>query len=164
MKTNLTNRIGILMLMFFFTTGLFFAQDANPKTYIEVGCIKAQNPGSPDLEAFLMNEAMAYNKAAMDKGMLLDFLVFKMMYPNGEDCKCDYRMVSVYNNMAQMDMLAEPGAGMAIAEAAFGDKAMQAWETWMGLVSYKGSEIFEMTMGSSDAPVYAPMTHVNFIF
>lgn len=165
MKTTNTNRtVSVLfMLLFVLSLGTMQAQETAEKTYVEVGCLKAKVPGNPELEAFLMDEAMAYNKVAMEKGMILDFLVFRMMYPNGDDCKCDYRMVSVYNGMAQMDMFTPADTGMKLATEAFGDGAQAAWEKWMSLVNYKGSEIFELTMSASEGPVYSPMTHVNFM-
>ena len=165
MRTTITNRIGsiLFLAMFLLSVGQTNAQEAAQKVYVDVGCIKVKNPGNPENDAFLMNDAMAYNKVAMQKGMIMDFLLFRMMYPNGDDCKCDYRMVTVHGDMAQLDMFAAPDSGMKIAGEAFGDQAMAKWEKWLSLYNFKGSELFELTMSASDGPVYSPMTHVNFM-
>ena len=165
MKTSITNRMSsvLLLILFLFSTAFLNAQDAPDKVYVEVGCIKVKNPGNPENESFLMNDAMAYNKVMMEKGMIVDFLVFRMMFPNGDDCKCDYRIVSVYNGMAQMDLSTAPDTGMMVAGEAFGDQAQAKWQKWLSLYNFKGSELFELTVSASDGPVYSPMTHVNFV-
>jgi hypothetical protein len=130
------------------------------KVYAEVGCVKAK---SPELEGFLKERAMSYAKVAQKKGMLLDFVVLKSVFPNGEDCKCDYRIVSVYNDMAQLDMFMKPDAGREIATAAFGDQAQAVYQKWQSLGADKGSELYELKMAALPGPSGSAMTMANFL-
>ena len=127
MKSN--NLLKSLCLVFM---GLIFtystsalAQDQMPeKIFVDVGCIKAK---SPDLLEFMVEKGTAFNKEAQAQGMLLDWILLEVIYPNGEDCECDYRSVTVFTDMEQLDMLTDPATGFSIANKVFGDQAQATW-------------------------------------
>ncbi|MBT8262031.1 MAG: L-rhamnose mutarotase [Bacteroidia bacterium] len=152
----------IVSLLLFFSPGSIVSQDAPEKMYVEIGCLKSK---SDNLEAFIKDKGMAFNREAQAKGMLLDFIVLKVIYPNGEDCKCDYRMVSVYNDMKQLDMFMKPNIGYEIATKAFGgqEQAQAAWEEWQGVGVDKGSELFELEMSAMPGPSGSDMSIANFV-
>lgn len=162
MKTNVKSSVAgvFLAVVFLFSFGVTNAQERPEKVYIEVGCIKEKGP---ELESFILNEGMAFNKVSRDKGQILDFIVLKVLYPNGDDCRCDYRVVSVYSDLAQLDELVKPNAGFEIANEAFGDKAQEVYNKWKSIGIDRGSEIFELKMEAIDGPSYSPMSMVNFI-
>lgn len=162
MKTiNLLRSVSLAFLLLLFLAPFeMSAQDAPEKIYVELSCIKSKSEG---LEDFIKKEGIAFNKEAQKRGMLLDFVVLKVLYPNGEDCKCDYRLVTVYNDMKQLDMFMAPNIGYEIATKAFGDKAQAVWEKWQSLGSDKGSEIFELKIAAQPGPSNAAMSIANFI-
>jgi hypothetical protein len=159
---NVLNTIGRVFLALTFCFSFTAkGQDMSPeKVYVEIGCIKSK---SPDLESFMKDKGMAFNKEAQARGMIMDFIVLKVLFPNGEDCKCDYRVVSVFTDLKQMDMLTAPNAGYEIATKAFGDQAQAVYEEWKTLGSDKGSEIFELEMSAIPGPSGSDMSIANFV-
>ncbi len=159
--TNFLGRFALFCtLLLFLLPSTGAGQETSDRVYVEVGCLKAK---SPELGAFMMNEGMQFNKEAQAMGMLEDFIVLKVMYPNGEDCKCDYRVVTVFTDMKQLDMLTASDTGPKVATKAFGDKAMEVYERMQSLTTNKGSEIFELSMSAVPGPANAAISMVNFL-
>jgi hypothetical protein len=160
MKTiKLTKFIYLFCLTFIFQT-LSFAQEAPENVYVEIGCFKSK---SEKLGPWMKENGLKFNKAAQQAGAVLDWVLVETMFPNGEECKCDYRMVTVFTEMKQLDMLLDPDFGPKMAEKAFGENAQNMYQEFQGMASFVGSQIYELKSGALDGASYANMSMINFI-
>ena len=147
-----------MLFMTMFVVNLNAQEESMPENvYIDVSCIKAK---SEALLPFMMEKGMAFNKEAQARGILLDWILLEMVYPNGADCKCDFRAVTVFTDMAQLDELTKSETGFAIATAVFGDKAQATYEEWLSLHTDNGSQVYEFKVGA--LPTNANMSSVRY--
>jgi hypothetical protein len=155
---NVFKALGFIVFTILFVfTAIAQEQTAPENVYIDVSCIKAK---SPALLSFMMEKGMAFNKEAQARGILLDWILLEMIYPNGADCKCDFRAVTVFTDMAQLDELTKSETGFAIATAVFGDKAQATYEEWLSLHTDNGSQVYEFKTGV--LPTNSNMSSVRF--
>jgi len=161
MKTiNVYKALGFILFMALFVVNVNAQEETMPENiYVDVSCIKAK---SGAIVPFMMEKGLAFNKEAQKRGVLLDWILLEVVYPNGADCKCDYRGVSVFTDMAQLDELTKTETGFAIATAAFGDKAQATYEEWLSLHTYNGSQVYELKLFALPGPSGANMSSVRF--
>lgn len=135
-----------MLFMTLFVVNATAQEQTTPENvYIDVSCIKAK---SPALHSFMMEKGVAFNEEAQARGIILNWVLLQALYPNGEDCACDYRSVTVFTDMAQLDQLTMSETGLSIATAVFGDKAQATYEEWLSLAADKGSQVYEFKVGA----------------
>lgn len=160
MRTIKFTKLIYLFCLTFIIQTLSFAQEAPENVYVEIGCFKSK---SENIGPWMKENGMKFNKAAQEAGAVLDWVLVETMYPNGEECKCDFRMVTVFTDMKQLDMMLDPDFGPKMAGKAFGEKAQDMYQEFQGMASFVGSQIYELKSGALDGPSYAAMSMINFI-
>lgn len=158
MKTTVITKLSLTAIAMVFLCGCLWAQ-APEKVYVEVGCIKAK---SDALLPFMMEKGTAFNKQAQKMGLIDNWVLMQVMYPNGEDCECDFRSITAFSSMKQLDDLTKGDTGMQIAGAAFGEQAQAVYEEWVTLAAEKGSAIYEMKVSGLDQRVNVPLSSMRF--
>ncbi|NNM21981.1 MAG: hypothetical protein HKO54_00390 [Flavobacteriaceae bacterium] len=157
--TNVFRVLSVLLLSVFLSSA--FAQERPENIYIEMACFKVKDGG--DLLTFMKEKGTAFNKKAQAKGAILDWILLESLYPNGGEAKCDYRTVTVFTDMSQLDMMTAPDFGPKTAGEAFGDQAMATWEEFQSLAKFKGSQVYELKASAIDGPTYSPISSARFM-
>ncbi|WP_223033914.1 hypothetical protein [Hanstruepera marina] len=160
MKTIKKAKLIYLLFFTFIFQAPSFGQEAPENVYVEIGCIKSK---SNELGSWLKENGIKFNKAAQEAGAVLDWVLVETMYPNGEECKCDYRMVTVFTDMKQLDMMIAPDFGPRTAGKAFGDKALEMYNTFQSMADFVGSQIYILRSSALQGPSYSAMSMINFI-
>lgn len=110
-----------LFSMVFFTPDMH-SQDA-PNIFFEMECIKKK---SDDFIPIMKEEGMKFNHALMKEGVILDWILMEVVYPNGRDCDCDYYMVTVLDGMKNLDHLWSQEKMGGIVKKVMGNRSMDA--------------------------------------
>ena len=120
------SKILVSFLCALFSTIFFIpsiiAQD-NPNIFFEMECIKKK---SDDLIPIMKEEGLKINHALMKEGVILDWILMEVIYPNGKDCDCDYYMITVFRDMKNLDYLWSHQKMGAMVKKVMGDRSMDA--------------------------------------
>lgn len=152
-----------LLAFFFFSAivSMTYAQEQPENVYVEVACYKAK--AGADLLPFMKEKGMAFNQKAQAKGALMDWVLLETLYPNGEESDCDYRGVTVFTDMKQLDMMVAPDFGPTTAGEAFGEEAMAVWEEFQKMAHFKGSQVYELKMSALPGPSGAMISSMRMM-
>lgn len=121
--------------------GMLHAQDA-PTIFFEMECIKTK---SDDFIPIMKEEGMKFNKTLIEEGVILDWVLMQVIYPNGRDCDCDYYMVTVMDNMKHLDYLWSREKMGGIIKKVMGDRNMDAlMNRFEAAAEPRGSMVYQM--------------------
>ncbi len=139
------NKILVAFLCALFSTVFLLpdsiAQDA-PNIFFEMECIKKK---SDDLIPLMKEEGMKFNHALMKEGVILDWILMEVVYPNGRDCDCDYYMVTVLDGMKNLDYLWSHEKMGGVVKKVMGDRSMDAlMDRFNNAAEARGSMLYSL--------------------
>lgn len=149
------------VVLFSFLVTVTYSQEQPDNIFVEVACFKVKD--GADLLPFMKEKGMAFNQKAQAKGALMDWVLLETLYPNGEECECDYRGVTVFTDMKQLDMMVAPDFGPTTAGEAFGDMAMANWQEFQKMAHFKGAQVYELKMSALPGPSGAMISSMRIM-
>ncbi len=162
--SKLTALCCLVVALFFSTPFAGHAQqDAEQGPLFMVSCLKAK---SMQAEAMLEDVAKPFHEALIKQKKIADWMVYRVAFPNGEDCECDYREVTVVASIEQMNAYLSDEEMMAVGKEVFPDRNMEElMGDMMATFSWGGSEVYgliDQLLPPNDGPP-SKLISVNFM-
>jgi hypothetical protein len=154
---------GIIALLFpFIFTQQLAAQDNASPAYISIGCYKSKNQ---DFDALAKEIWSPFMTHLQKTGKIMDWMMYRVVSPNGEDCDCDYREVIVHPDIASLNMFLLDEGMMEAAAAAFpGADLVAMGKRAEAAMAFQGSQTFVMVDGLTEGkPDNMDLLVVNYM-
>ncbi len=159
-KVNFFSR-AFLLLSFIVFSYASRAQESVPEIYFEIDCIKVK---SDDFMPVMKELGNAYNKQLIKEKTIYDWFLIRVEYPSGSDCECDYRAITVFDNMADLDVLRSRKSSMATASIAFKDQSMDhIFDRVDDAAEFVSSTIYRLRDEIVPGPQRTQLAFVNFM-
>ena len=138
-----------------------YAQDAKKNVYLEIACFKSNAPGASKL---FTEFAKPFHEELIRQGVLVGWAFYKVDFPNGSDCNCEFREVRAFTDIKSMDILSSDAFTMEVAQKVFPDQNLEELMVmFREKVEFKNSQIYALEDELVPGPSKSHMLVVNFM-
>jgi hypothetical protein len=138
------------------------AEAQQESTYAVVTCLKSMDKNA---EGLLKDMALPYHKAAIKEKKELSWQYYEVEFPNGEDCNCDYMMVSIINTLQDLEFFIHPGPKVNMAKIAFPGKNPEVLiNQWNKTFQNRGVQVYmlvDRVFQDNTPPSYISVNYMN---
>lgn len=101
-KTAFLKMFFSTMLLIFSLTSLSAQDNSSEDLYFEIACFKAKDA---DAVNYFNYWGKAIHEEMIRQKILIDWKLFRVDYPNGSDCDCNYRAVRIFRGIQSLDKI-----------------------------------------------------------
>ena len=167
MKTFLLNLSKNITLLVFVVIqigiGSAIAQnDEMPKDlYYEIACFKAKNPNAVN---YFKTTAHAIHKEMEKQKIIENWSFFKVDFPNGNACECDFRAIRMFRGMEALEKLKDPAVREQIIKNIWPNKTKDdISQEFASNFDFQYSQVFNMIDALIPEATSSKLVVVNFM-
>jgi len=160
---SFTNRFTLITALFFlFGFTQLGAQDNVPDDlYFEVACFKSKKAGS--LEYF-KTYGKKIHEEMIRQGIINEWKVFTVDFPNGADCDCSMRAVRIFNGIESLDKLKNREVREQIIKNVWPNMTLDDIRAkFSEVILFKNAQVYKLIDAVIPGPTDSDLSVVNFM-
>ena len=136
-------------------------QEMPEDLYYEIACFKFKKAGAMD---FFISKGKKINQEMINRGIIDSWSFYRVDFPNGSDCECNYRAVRVFRGIATLDKLKDRSIRDNIIRNIWPNKTSKDISSEFNeLIDFRYSHIFNMRDALVPKPTHSAIMVVNFM-
>ena len=166
MKTTLLNTIRkmtFIVIAIFLLSNQILAQDSSmpEDLYFEIACFKAKKPGAIN---YFKTTGNAINQEMIRTGVIENWSFFKVDFPNGSACECDFRAIRTFRGIEALEKLKDNSIREQIIKTIWPHKSRaDISREFNELIDFRYSHVYNMVDALVPKATTSKMMVVNFM-